>query len=357
MKSIKFLLTAVCFLSISVLTTAYAADNGEKLTIAIVATGGTIAGVNSSKIEASYTAGKLTAQQLIESVPGIEDLANIEAVQACDIPSQDLNDEVLLKIARTVNELAQNPNIDGIVVTHGTDTMEETAYFLNLVIHTDKPIIITGAMRPSTSMSADGPLNLYNSVAVAINPKSKSKGVLVVMNDVIQSARECTKTNTTNLNTFKSPNTGNIGYVYYGKVRFYMISTRLNTNSSPFNIDNITTLPKVDIIYCYEGGSAALVKAAIVDGCKGIVYAGVGDGNPYKDDIPVLEDARKDGIAIVISSRTGSGNIISDDELKDTKYEFNTSDNLNPQKARILLRLILTKSNEFSKIEKYFSEC
>ncbi|MCP4181269.1 MAG: type II asparaginase [bacterium] len=341
----------------TIMTTVYANPITKKPTIAIVATGGTIAGTNASKTAASYTSGVLTAKQLVASVPGIEKLANIKSVQACNIPSQDLNDKYLLKIARTVNELAENPKIDGIVITHGTDTMEETAYFLDLVVHTDKPIVITGAMRPATSMSADGPLNLYNSVAVAANPKSKGKGVLFVMNDTIQAARECTKTNTTNVGTFKSPNTGNMGYVYYGQVKFYTTSTRLHTSSSPFNITEIKSLPKVDIVYCYEGGAKNLVKAAIKDGSKGIVYAGVGDGNPYYGDLATLQQARKDGIAIVMDSRTGSGIVITDDELKDTKYQFNTSDDLNPQKARILLRLALTKTNDFTQIQKYFNEC
>jgi L-asparaginase len=290
-------------------------------------------------------------------VPGIDKLANIDSVQACDIPSQDLNDKYLLKIARIVNKLAQDPKIDGIVITHGTDTMEATAYFLDLVIHTNKPIVITGAMRPATSMSADGPLNMYNSVAVAGNPKSKGKGVLVVMNDTIQAARECTKTNTTNVDTFKSLNTGNMGHVYYGQVKFYTTSTRLHTSSSPFNITEIKSLPKVDIVYCYEGGAADLVKAAIKAGSKGIIYAGVGDGNPYKGDLPILQKARKDGIAVVMGSRTGSGIVINNDELKDTKYQFNTSDNLNPEKARLLLRLALTKTNNYNQIQKYFNEC
>ena len=191
-----------------------------KPTIYILATGGTIAGSGSGSLDSSYTSGTVTVDKLIAAVPDINKIATIKGEQISNIGSQDMNNEVWLKLVNRINELLNSGKADGIVVTHGTDTMEETAYFLNLVVKSDKPVVLVGAMRNSGSLSADGPLNLFNAVNVAISKDSVGKGVVVVMNDEIHAAREVTKTNTTGVDTFKSPNSGKIGTVFYGNVKY-----------------------------------------------------------------------------------------------------------------------------------------
>jgi L-asparaginase len=325
--------------------------------IVIVGTGGTIAGKSESANVESYTAGKVETDELIKDVPGINKLADIKCLQYCNVPSQDISENLLVGLAEKVDSLVKQKDVDGIVITHGTDTMEETAYFLNLTIHTKKPIVITGSMRPSNSISADGPINIYNSVAVAASKQAIGKGVLIVMNDNIMFARECTKTDTTNVNTFKCPNTGNCGSVSFGKIRFYVKSTRLNTFESPFDIKSINKMPEVAIVYAAQGESISyMVESAIKHGCKGIIIDGLGDGNIFDNDLDYLKKAREDGIAIVISSRVGRGVVLVNSEMNDTKYHFNTADNLNAQKARILLQLALTKNNNYRDIQKYFDE-
>src|SRR6187401_1721413 len=197
------------------------AQSSEKLpTVAVLATGGTIAGAAASDVQKGYTSGQLGVEQLIDAVPQAKKLANLRGEQVSNIGSQDMNDEVWLKLANRVNELAAMPDVAGIVITHGTDTIEETAYFLNLVVKSRKPVVMTAAMRPSTALSADGPLNFYNAVAVAANKEASGRGVLVVVNDWIHGASSLTKTSTTAVQTFLSPLSGLIGTVTYGEVDF-----------------------------------------------------------------------------------------------------------------------------------------
>ncbi len=330
--------------------------SSDKPTVVILATGGTIAGAGASSSSNSYTAGEVKIQYLVASVPGIDKIANLKFEQVANIPSQDMNDEVWLKLAKTAQKYLDDDSVSGIVVTHGTDTMEETAYFLDLVLKTNKPVVVTGSMRPSTAISADGPINLYNSVAVAGSQKSMGKGVLIVMNDRIYDARDCAKTNTSTVDTFQSFNTGAIGYVDFGNIKYYKTPTRKHTLDTEFDIDKITELPKVDIVYEYEGGATDVINGIIGDKkLKGIVVAGVGDGNIYKTDFAPLSDARAKGMAIVMSSRVGSGCVWKNSEMDNDKLKFNTADTLNPAKARVLLRLVLLKTNDYSKIEEAFN--
>jgi len=203
--------TALIAVLIAIFTlSAYASPNSfakSKPCIALIATGGTIAGVQTSSNAASYEAGVITGEDIVKSVKGLNNIATFRFYQPYNKPSQDIDDSNLMQLAKLVQKVADNPEINGIVITHGTDTMEETAYFLDLVINTHKPVIITGSMRPSTSISADGPLNLYNAVSVAASKEALGKGVLVVMNDEIQAARDSTKTNTTNADTLKTVQT------------------------------------------------------------------------------------------------------------------------------------------------------
>lgn len=331
------------------------ADNSKKPTIEILATGGTIAGTASSQTSTIYKAGSLTAEQLIASVSGLSDLANIKYTQVYSKDSGDVTLNDWIKLAVQVQKYADDPSVDAIVITHGTDTMEETAYFLNLVIKTSKPIVLVGAMRPATSMSSDGPLNLYNAVAVAANNLSVGRGVLVAMNEKIFDARNVTKSNTTEAEAFQEPNGGTIGNVFMGKVSYHAIEMRANTSNTPFSINKDSKLPDVAIIYGYAGVNTEMLDHILkTKDLKGIVIAGVGDGNIPSYEKDFLIKARKKGIVIVRSSRVGSGTVTEDYNNLDTTYDLISADNLNPQKARILLMLSLMKNNDIKEIKKNF---
>ncbi|HEY0811386.1 MAG TPA: type II asparaginase, partial [Longimicrobiales bacterium] len=273
-----------------------------------------------------------------------------------NIGSQDMNDEVWLKLANRVNELLAMPDVSGIVITHGTDTIEETAYFLNLVTKSRKPVVLTAAMRPATALSADGPLNFYNAVAVAGNKQAGGRGVLVVVNDWIHSAQSLTKTSTTAVQTFLSPIWGLVGTVAYGNAEFYREPVGKNTNESEFAVDKTTVLPRVDIIMAHENMDGALINAAVAAGAKGIVIAGVGNGNMTKEALDAMAKQAKNGIVVVRSSRVTTGNVGRNVEVDDDKMGFVASLGLNPQKARVLLRLALNKTQDPKQIQRYFDE-
>lgn len=238
--------------------------------VAILATGGTIAGsIDSAVATTGYTAGVVGVDMLIKAVPEIQNLAKIEGQQIANIDSSNMRDEIWLKLAQEINKLFAS-GVDGVVITHGTDTMEETAYFLNLTIKSDKPVVLVGAMRPSTAISADGPKNLYNAVALATD--KNAKGVMVAMNDKIQSARGVVKTHTLNVDAFSSPDFGDLGYIVDGKVYFYNNVAKADTKKAPFDVKNLKELPKVDILYTYSNdGSGVAAKALFENGTKGIV--------------------------------------------------------------------------------------
>ena len=323
--------------------------------VMILATGGTIAGTGStSTTTVGYTAAKLPVESLIKAVPELKNIANVTGEQVLQVASEDMNNAGLLKIAERVNANLARPDVNGVVITHGTDTLEETAYFLDLVVKSEKPIVIVGSMRPATALSADGPINLYNAVAVAGSEAAKGKGVLVILNDQISAAREATKVNTTALNTFQSQDLGYLGYVELGKPYFYRVPTRKHTVNTPFNVKGLTKLPQVDIVYGYGNNSRALLDAAVADGAKGIVYAGTGGGSISKQVEPGAIEARKKGVVLVRSSRGGAGRVVRNGEEKDDQNDFVVADNLNPQKARILLMLALTKTNDTKSIQEMF---
>src|SRR5678816_1023771 len=215
----------------------------KKKNVVILATGGTIAGAAASGTQAAYTSGAVTIDAMIAAVPGIKDMATIKGEQISNVGSQDISFDIMLKLAKRINELANKSDVDGIVITHGTDTMEETAFFLNLVVKSDKPVVMVGSMRPSTAVSADGPLNLYNAVGVAIDPNAKGRGVLVVMNDWIHAAHSLTKTSTTAIQTFLSPARGLVGVASYGHNDFYTSPEWKHTTLSEFDISKVTSLP------------------------------------------------------------------------------------------------------------------
>ncbi|MDR2008775.1 MAG: type II asparaginase [Alphaproteobacteria bacterium] len=345
-------LLILCLALVLSISTAFAKN------IVIVATGGTIAGSASTSTNTTgYTAGSLTIQTLIDAVPEMKKIADITGEQVLSIGSQDMDNESWLKLAKKVEELANSSSVDGIVITHGTDTIEETAYFLNLVIHTKKPIVLVGAMRPATAISADGPMNLYNAVLLANSKEAAGRGVLVSINDTIFSARDVAKTNTFMVNAFSAPNTGAAGYIISGKVVFYSSFSSVHTNDSEFNIKDITALPRVDILYGYANAAPEYVDYAVNTlKVKGIVYAGVGDGNFYKAVMPAVQKAAKAKVAIVRSSRVGSGIVARNGEVDDDANGFIAANNLNPQKARVLLMLALTKSSDPKYIQGVFNK-
>jgi L-asparaginase len=332
-----------------------AVAQGKKPNVVILATGGTIAGAGASGTQAAYKSGAVTIDAMVAGVPGITDLANIKGEQISNVGSQDMSFDILLKVAKRINEIAKSNDVDGIVITHGTDTMEESAYFLNLTVKTDKPVVLVGSMRPSTAVSADGPLNLYNAVGVAIDPNAKGRGVMVVMNDWIHGAHSLTKTNTTAVQTFMSPIRGLVGTANYGKNDFYSTPQWKHTTQSEFDISNVTQMPRVDIIFASLDMSPDLIDAAAASGAKGIVIAGVGNGNMNNASVQAAEKAVKKGVVVVRSSRVATGSVGRNVELDDDKLGFIASDELNPQKTRILLSLALLTKRSPEQIQKLFS--
>jgi len=342
------------FLVVAILVPCQSGFSQAKRNIVILATGGTIAGAAPSGTQVSYTSGQVGIDTMINGVPGIKELANIKGEQISNVGSQDISFEIMLKLANRINALTSGGDVDGIVITHGTDTMEETAYFLNLTAKTDKPIVLVGSMRPSTAVSADGPLNLYNAVAVAADPRSRDRGVLVVMNDWIHGAHSMTKTSTTDVQTFQSPLRGLVGVVAYGKIDFYNSPAWKHTSGSEFDVSGVTKLPRVDIIYADADMSPDLIDASANGGAKGIVIAGVGNGNMNQAGVDAAARAVKKGVVVVRSSRVATGLVGRNVELNDDKLGFIASDELNPQKSRILLSLALLKSRSPADIQQLF---
>jgi len=343
-----------CLVAVITLTVATAVQPKPK--IEVLATGGTIAGAQASSSDVGYKSGTFSVDDLIKAVPQLKDLADLTGEQVANIASQTMNHEVWLKLAKRVNEVLKDGGADGVVTTHGTDTLEETAYFLSLVVKSDKPVVLVGSMRPATAISADGPANLYNAVALAASPEARGRGPLIVMDDEIHYAREAQKTNTTELDTFKSPNRGRAGVMNVGKIEFFSQNTTAHTTKSEFNVDGKTPsdLPRVEIIYSYENLGPEVIDFLVKQGVKGIVLAGVGDGNSTDAAIGALSAAAKKGVAVVRSSRTGSGLVVRNVEVDDDKLGFIASMELSPQKARILLMLALMNTNDPVKLQQVF---
>jgi L-asparaginase len=354
----RHLLAALCIglALLLIAPVAAAREPGKLANVMILATGGTIAGTGAtSTTTVGYTAATVGVARLIEAVPELKAVANVKGEQVFQIASENMNNDYWLKLAKRVNELLKQDDVDGIVITHGTDTIEETAYFLNLVVKSRKPVVIVGAMRPSTAISADGPVNLYNAAILAGSEVAVGKGVLVVLNDQINGAREVTKTNTGNADTFRSWELGFLGYMQNNQPYFYRQSTRKHTADTEFDVSNLDKLPAVDIVYGYANMNRVAVDAFVAAGDQGLVHAGVGDGSLARPAVePALIEARKKGVIIVRSSRVGNGIVARNGEAKDDDLDFVVSDTLNAQKARILLMLALTKTNDTKEIQRMF---
>jgi L-asparaginase len=307
--------------------------------VLVLATGGTIAGSADPRAANAYNAGQVSAEALIASVPGLDKLAVLSAEQISSIGSQDMNDKVWFDLAKRIKAAIEKKETDGVVITHGTDTMEETAFFLDNVLNTDIPIVLVGSMRPSTAIGADGPANLYEAMEVAASPQSRGRGVLVVLNDTIQGARSTQKTHTTSVETFQSPNAGPVGFVDTATVRY--LTPAFATKKGSFQLPSSAPLPRVDIIYAHANMDSAPIEDAVKRGAKGIVLAGVGDGNTSKEAVDALAEAAKHGVLVVRSARVGAGFVNRNVEVNDDSLGFVVSFDLNPQKARILAQLLI----------------
>ena len=322
----------------------------EKGTVVVLATGGTIAGQGESGKETGYTPGSITVESLLNSVDGLADVANIEAIQICNVNSDDITSEDWIKLVDTINELSKNDNVDGFVITHGTDTMEETAYFLNLTVKTDKPVVITGSMRPATALSADGPLNLYQAVCLAKSPEASGQGVLAVFSDHIYAARTLAKVSTYSVDAISAGETGCIGVMRNDTPYFYETTTKKHTLDSEFSVDGLEELGKVNIVYFNVDADPEILKD-IAEKSQGIVIAGAGAGEfseEYKEVIKSLD------IPVVISSRIDDGIITQDAVLCENTIAAN---NLSPQKAAILLRLALAQEiTDFDELVRIYAE-
>ncbi|MEK4386282.1 type II asparaginase [Solibacillus sp. FSL W7-1464] len=328
-------------------------SNKELPNIKILATGGTIASRAESETDTSNYSVADGIQSLIDAVPAIKDIANVSGEQLFNIVSSGITDEHRLILAKRINTLLAQDDVDGIVVTHGTDTLEQTAYFLNLVVKSNKPVVVVGAMRPASAISADGPLNLYNAVKVAGDKKSVGKGALIVMNDRIGAARFINKNNYWAVDTFKATEQGFIGDIVAGKVRYYQESLLKHTYKSEFDIMNLDELPKVDIIYgSYGQSDASMFNAAVSSGTKGIVLAGsvLGDLSDRLASYAKLGADKSNGGVVVSSFYQANGHSLYENA---DQVESNT---LNPHKSRILLQLALTKTTDMEEIQKFFDE-
>jgi L-asparaginase len=325
-------------------------------TVVVLATGGTIAGAAATNVQAGYTSGQVGVEQLIAAVPEAQKVAKLRGEQISNIGSQDMNDEVWLKLASRVNALVAMPDVAGVVITHGTDTIEETAYFLNLVVQSSKPVVMTAAMRPATALSADGPLNFFNAVAVAAHKGAAGRGVLVVINDWIHGAASLTKTSTTAVQTFLSPQSGLIGTVAYGQPEFFRGPIGRHTAASEFSLAGVTALPRVDIVMAHENMDGALIDAAAAAGARGIVIAGVGNGNLTQSALKALAAQAAKGIVCVRASRVATGRVSRNVEVEDDKLGLVASLDKNPQKARVLLRLALVQPRNATDVQRIFTE-
>ncbi len=324
----------------------------EKKRIYVIACGGTIAGKAASAEDLTgYKAGEATIEELLAAVPEITQYANVKGEQFCNIDSSNMTEALWLALAKRVAEAAADDAVDGIVITHGTDSLEETAYFLHLTVHTAKPIVIVGSMRPATAVSADGPLNLLEAVQAAAEPSLGQAGVVVVINGVIHSARFVEKTDTTHVDTFKSRQMGCLGFIQDGRPHLYQTPLRRHTYTSRLSCSTAASLPPVSILYAYVGMTPSLVSAAAAE-AQGIILAGLGHGQMPDAVWEAVQKAEAQGTIIVRASRT-LGGIVS---TVPTYASLVCADTLTPQKAKILLQLALLQTRDTERIQQIFQE-
>lgn len=309
--------------------------------IVLIGTGGTIAGRGESATNTSaYDCSVVSIDDILAAVPAAGALADITCEQLFQLGSENFGNAELLQLGKRISMLLKREDVDGVVVTHGTDTLEETAYFLHLTLPSDKPVVVVGSMRPSSSLSADGPLNLFNAIVVAGSAMSRGHGVLVVVNDEIHTARDVTKVNTFKLEAFQSP-FGPLGYVVEGRALFYRKVMRRHTVDSQWCVDDIDALPAVGIVFAHGGLDAIMLEAVLQGDTEAVIYAATGNGNVAAALIVALVRARRRGIQIVRASRTGSGVVVRNATQPDDRFGWLVADDHAPQKARILMMIAL----------------
>lgn len=324
---------------------------GKLPTIVALATGGTIAGQGSAGKATNYRPGQIDVDTLLQLAKPEAGIANVRGEQICNVNSDDITSTHWMSLAHTINRLALDPEIDGFVITHGTDTLEETAYFLNLTVKTDKPVVITGAMRPATATSADGPMNLHQSIALAGNPQARGKGVLVVFSDGIFGGRDVRKISTIQTDAFSASDFGCMGYMVDGVPHLFNASVKPHTLATEFDASDLEELPPVAVAYFAVDADPGVLRYHAEHGAKGIVVAGAGAGcysTPWNNTIIELG---KCGIPVVRASRIGAGLITHDDFYQGNLVQ---GSDLPPQKAAVLLRLALTRTNDIREIQRMF---
>ncbi|MBO1002877.1 asparaginase [Pseudogracilibacillus auburnensis] len=325
--------------------------------IKVIEMGGTISAHGKNRLDLKdYQSGEYTGSDFLKAIPEIENVANVSFESFLQVSSTEVNADHWIQLQNKVTKCLLEENFDGVVITHGTNTLEETAYFLHLTVPSDKPIVFVGAQRPFTALSSDAHLNLLQAIRVAASDKAINRGVLVVLNDEISSAREVTKTNTYRLEAFQSGQVGYLGFIDPDqKVHFYRQPTKKHTIHSEFATLQFDKLDNVEIIYSYAGATGQLIEHLIEGGYyRGIVTAGTGAGLVSPSEIIALQKATKNGIFVVRSSRVGNGRVMAIDPYE--KYHFISGDNLLPQKARILLMLCMLKYNKMDDIQAIFNE-
>lgn len=323
--------------------------------VALIQTGGTIDSVGSDRLDLAWyieAQQRLAPGDLVSRIPELASIATVKEVDFRRLPSHALTDTDWLELRARIQSLLDGA-FDGVVVTHGTNTLEETAYFLSLTLHSDKPVVLVGSMRPASALSADGDLNLLNAVRVATDPAARGHGALVVLDDTIYSARDVTKTATFRVDTFRGRDLGPLGYADAdGRVIFWHRSLKRHTLDSEFSGSENTSLPRVDVSVSYVGADGTAIDAFVSAGARGIVSAGTGAGRPTPREDEALDRAVAAGVVVVQSSRVGSGRVVRSPGLRARRMV--AADNLVPWKARILLALALTQTSDLEAIQRIF---
>lgn len=331
----------------------------SKPIVRVIGTGGTIASVTSSRLDLTTypeTGHRILIKESLDRVPEVHELAEIRSEDLMSEASTFIGPSQWPRIARHINKVfREEPEVDGIVLTHGTGTMEETAYFLQLTVKSSKPVVMTGSMRPASALGTDADLNLYNAIRVAAHPDASGRGVLVVLNNQVHSGRDVTKTDPLHVETFKDYDMGLLGYADPdGEVVFYRSTVRKHTTATPFDVERIESLPRVDIVSSYAGSDALLVEAVRRNGSAGLVLAGVGGGSVDSPGPKAAMEAMKEGMTVALASRTANGRVVMTPGKE--RDGFIVADNLLPHKARILLMLALTVTRDRKAIQKMFYE-
>jgi L-asparaginase len=353
--TLRFVVAAVTCADVAAQPAAAAqASEAARPKVRLIATGGTIS---------NRTGGRLSADELLQSIPTLDRYVRADGEQFANVASSELTLTQWLDLARRINQaFREDPELAGVVVTSGTDTLEETAYFLNLTVRTDKPVVVVGSMRNPSTLGYEGAANLLEAFRVAAEPASRGRGVLVVLNDEINAARDVTKTDALRLHTFQSRGYGVLGVVDSDRVVYYRSGLKRHTAQSEFDISSLKQLPRVDVIMVYQGASGDLIKAAVDRGAKGLIIASAGAGATSGTQRDGIQYAVEKGVFVVTSTRTGSGRVAATSRLRadtddpqEASYRIGAED-LAPVKARILLMLAIAAHADGAAVQRMFSE-